>query len=118
MNFHQTLQSGVGVQVTAHQAEAEIEVDTDVDVATELPAETVVNPQSSSPLFRNLPVSQGLDSSVDPVLFDWIPTVPATRQFANKVSLLLPITCCFCFSLKLMVSALGVSLNCSEIDPE
>ena len=117
MNFHQTLQSGVGVQVTAHQAKAEIEVATEVEVATELPAETVVNTQSSSPRSRNLSVSQGLDSSVDPVLFDWIPTVPATPEFANEVSLL-PITRCFCFSLKLMVSALGVSLNCSEINSE
>lgn len=88
MNFHQTLQTRVGVQVTARKAEAEIEVDTDVEVDTEVAAEAVVNKQSSSPLSKDLPVSQGRDSSVANVLFAWIPTVPATLQFVNKVPLL------------------------------
>ena len=88
MNFHQTLQTRVGVQVTARKAEAEIEVDTDVEVDTEVAAETVVNKRSSSPLSKDQPVIQGRDNSVVDVLSAWIPAVPATLQFVNKVPLL------------------------------
>ena len=93
MNSHQTLQSRVGVQVTAHKAEAEIEVDTDVEVATKESAETVVNKQNSTPLSKNQPASQGLDTNVAQLLMDWIPTLPATPEFVNTASLLLLIQC-------------------------